>query len=422
MALLRATSPLAHQRRDLRLRRQHDVRGHLLLDPAASQDPHGLGPLVPDQLLGLAGHHRRRRDHPSSGSHPRQGVRGAHLADRRCHRGRMGGVRDQLLLDARHSQREEPLCRALVLHRHHRDHPRAPYREQPAASDELAAQLSGVRRGSGCPGAVVVWSQRGRLLPHHAHPGHHVLLHSQSGGATGLFLPALHRALLVPHLSVHLGRSASSAQHLASGLGPEPGHGVQPHAPRPIVGRDAERLAYPARRLGQTAHRSRHSLLHRGGHVLRYVDLRGAPALDQERERARAFHGLDHRPRARGRARLERVHGRGHVLLARPTALEHEALFGADGGSPLLDRHLRHPSLHRRHVGERDQPGALLEGTGSGRVPQVSGFRGRALVLALSVVDASGRGPALPGRFRDHGHKPGPHACGGAKRWMAKPT
>ena len=41
----------------------------------------------------------------------------------------------------------------------------------------------------------------------------------------------------------------------------------------------------------------------------------GPAALDQERQRARALHRLDHRPRPRRRARLERLHGRRHVLL-----------------------------------------------------------------------------------------------------------
>jgi hypothetical protein len=37
---LRKTAPAAHQRGHLRLRRQHDVRRHLLLDPAAVQSAH----------------------------------------------------------------------------------------------------------------------------------------------------------------------------------------------------------------------------------------------------------------------------------------------------------------------------------------------------------------------------------------------
>ena len=44
-------------------------------------------------------------------------------------------------------------------------------------------------------------------------------------------------------------------------------------------------------------------------------------------QRARALHRLDHRPRARRRARLERLHGRRDVLLARAAALRHQALL-----------------------------------------------------------------------------------------------
>ena len=40
-------------------------------------------------------------------------------------------------------------------------------------------------------------------------------------------------------------------------------------------------------------------------------------------QRARALHRLDHRPRPRRRARLERLHGRRHVLLAGAAPLGH---------------------------------------------------------------------------------------------------
>ena len=44
-------------------------------------------------------------------------------------------------------------------------------------------------------------------------------------------------------------------------------------------------------------------VLRGGRHRLRHVHLRGADALDQERQRAGALHRLDHRPRAHRRAR-----------------------------------------------------------------------------------------------------------------------
>ena len=66
-------------------------------------------------------------------------------------------------------------------------------------------------------------------------------------------------------------------------------------------------------------------VLRRRRHLLRHVHLRGAAALDQERQRALALHRLDHRPRPRRRARLERLHGLRHDLLARAAPLPDRA-------------------------------------------------------------------------------------------------
>ncbi len=84
----------------------------------------------------------------------------------------------------------------------------------------------------------------------------------------------------------------------------------------PVLGRHAQRPAHPARRLGQAAHRPRDQVLRRGRHLLRHVHLRGPAAVDQERQRAGPLHRLDHRPRPRRRAGLERLHGLRHALLA----------------------------------------------------------------------------------------------------------
>ena len=63
-----------------------------------------------------------------------QGVRRAGVADRRGDHRDLGGLRDQLLLDPGQAPREEPLRRALVLHRDHRHHRRAAHRQQPGRS------------------------------------------------------------------------------------------------------------------------------------------------------------------------------------------------------------------------------------------------------------------------------------------------
>ena len=101
-----------------------------------------------------------------------------------------------------------------------------------------------------------------------------------------------------------------------------------------------------------------HQVLRRRRHLLRHVDLRGAAALDPRGQRALPLHRLDHRPRPRRHARLERLHGRRHVLLARPAALEHEALVDGAGQHALLDRPGRHPALRRLDVGRPASPRA----------------------------------------------------------------
>ena len=98
---LRAPAPAPHERGHLRVRRQHGLRGDLLLDAApregatAERFP-GQGP-----LLGLAGDHRRRRHHASARLHPGQGVRGARVADRPRDRRHLGRLRHPVLLDPR---------------------------------------------------------------------------------------------------------------------------------------------------------------------------------------------------------------------------------------------------------------------------------------------------------------------------------
>ncbi len=140
-------------------------------------------PALQDPLLGLAGHHRRGGHHAAARHHHLQGVRRAGVAHRHRHRAGLGGLRHQLLLDAGEAQREEPLRRHLVLHRHHRHRGGAAHRQQPGAAAQPAEELLDLRRRAGRAGAVVVRPQRRRLLPDHAHPGHHVLLPAQGGGA-----------------------------------------------------------------------------------------------------------------------------------------------------------------------------------------------------------------------------------------------
>ena len=188
---------------------------------------HGQRPAQQHPLLGLAGDHRRRGHHAAARLHARQGVRRARVAHRHRHRARLGGVRGQLLLDAREAQREAPLRRDLVLHRHHHHRGGAAHRQLAGAAVVADEELLGLRGRAGRAGAVVVRPQRRRLLPDHADPRDHVLLPAEGGGAAGVLVPAVDRPLLVPGVHVHLGRAAPPALHRAARLGAVAGHDLQ---------------------------------------------------------------------------------------------------------------------------------------------------------------------------------------------------
>ncbi|OPZ72863.1 MAG: hypothetical protein BWY82_01286 [Verrucomicrobia bacterium ADurb.Bin474] len=176
-----APSPASHQCGDLRLRRQHDVRGHLPLHATSGEGAARIRLAVVHSFLGLAGDHRGSCHHLATRTLQRKGIRRTDLAPE-CGRNRhLGHFRDQLFLDPRPAQRTHPLRRDLVLHCH--DHHRRPaVCGQPLiASHQSATQLPGVWRSSGCPCAVVVWTQRGGLLPYHPDSGDHVLLRAQGG-------------------------------------------------------------------------------------------------------------------------------------------------------------------------------------------------------------------------------------------------
>ena len=103
------------------------------------------------------------------------------------------------------------LRRELVLRRLHPRGGPSPRRQQRGDPGRPVEVLPALRGGAGRDGAVVVRSQRGRLLPHRRLPRDHVLLRAEAGGTAGVFVPAVHRALLVAHLHVHVGRPPSPA-------------------------------------------------------------------------------------------------------------------------------------------------------------------------------------------------------------------
>ncbi len=140
-----------------------------------------------------------------------EGVRRTRMAHRHRHRGGVGRLRGQLLLDAQEAPRAAPLRGALVLHRHHHHRGDAAHRQLPGDAGVALPQLPDLRRRAGRARAVVVRPQRRRVLPDDAVPGPDVLLPAEGGGAARVLLPPLHRPLLVPRLHLHLGRAAPPA-------------------------------------------------------------------------------------------------------------------------------------------------------------------------------------------------------------------
>ncbi len=270
-------------------------------------------------LLGLAGDHRLRRDHAPPRHHHLQGIRGARVADRHRHRGRLGHLRRQLLLDALQAERKAALRRALVLHRDHHHHRGAAHRELPGDPLLRLRELLDLRRRPGRARPVVVRPQRRRLLPDHPDPRDHVLLPAEGSGATGVQLPAVDRALLGSGLHLHLGRTPPPALHRAPRVGADPRHDLQPHALGAELGRHDQRPADPARRVGQAPQGPGAEVLRRRRDLLRHERPSRARLLS-----IKAVNGLAHYTDwiighvHAGAPRMERLHGCGDVLLDVP--------------------------------------------------------------------------------------------------------
>ena len=210
-------------------------------------------------------------------------------------------------------------------HLHHRG--RAARGQLLRAAGQPVQELFAVRRGAGRAGAVVVRAQRGGVLPDHALPGDHVLLHPQGGQPADLLVPAVDRPLLGPGLHLHLGRTAPPALHRPARLGPVAGHGLLDHAHRAVVGRHAQRTAHPARCLGHGAREPGAQVPGSRRHRVRHVDLRGSDVRAQKRQRHHPLHRHHHRPRAHGRPGVERRPGLCHALLHHTARVPDRAVF-----------------------------------------------------------------------------------------------
>ena len=172
-------------------------------------------------LLGLAGDHRRRRDHAAARASPRaRSTRSS--SGRSTSRSRSSGwsFAVNFFWTLAQAQREAPLRRDLVLHRDDRHGGDAPHRQQPRRS-RLAA-LKSYSIFGGVQDALVQWWY-----------GHNAVAFFLTTPFLGIMyyflpkaaerpvysLPALDHPLLVAGLHLHLGRPAPPALHGAAGLG-----------------------------------------------------------------------------------------------------------------------------------------------------------------------------------------------------------
>ncbi len=249
LPVLQPAAAAAHQRGDLRVRRQRAVRDLLLHRAAHLPRPAVRGQAGRVHVLGLAAGDPARGDHAAARHHHQQGIRRARVADRHPDRRRVGRLRGGVLRHDRAAQGQAHLRRELVLRGvHHHDRGAAHHQQpgDPGHADEVVLRLP--RRGRR-DGAVVVRAQRGGLLPDRGLPRHDVLLRAEAGGASRLLLPAVGGALLGADRHLHVGRPAPPALHDAARLGAVARHGVLADPARAVVGRHDQRHHDPLRRV-----------------------------------------------------------------------------------------------------------------------------------------------------------------------------
>ena len=249
VAELRPPAPAAHQRGDLRLRRQRPVRHQPARGAADLPRPADFRQARRIRVLGLAGDHRRRRHHPAAGHYPEQGIRRDGVADRHRDRGGVGGLRGAVLRHHRQAPGLAYLRGELVLRRLHHRHRAAAHRQQPGAAGRRGQVVHHLHRCGRRDGAVVVRPQRRGLPADRRLPRHDVLLRAQAGRAPDLLLPAVDRALLGPDLDLHVGRPAPPALHRPARLGAVGGHGVLADPAGPQLGRRDQRHHDPLGRV-----------------------------------------------------------------------------------------------------------------------------------------------------------------------------
>ena len=167
-------------------------------------------------------------------------------------------------------------------------------------------ELFDLRRRAGRVRAVVVRPQRRRVLPDDAVPRHHVLLPAEGGGAAGVLATGCRSSTSGRWSSSTSGRARTTCSTRRCRTGRSARHGVLAHAVAPSWGGMVNGLLTLRGAWDKRARGSGAQVLRRRRHLLRHGDVRRADAVDQERQRARALHRLDHRARPHRRAGLER--------------------------------------------------------------------------------------------------------------------
>jgi cytochrome c oxidase cbb3-type subunit I/II len=139
----------------------------------------------------------------------------------------------------------------------------------------LVPKLSDLCGRPRCLYAVVVWSQRGRVLLDDSVSGVDVLLPAQGSRTPGVQLQAEHHSLLVVGLYLHLGWAAPPALHVAAGVGQHAGDAVQLDAVDAQLGRHDQWPADAPRCLAQGGGRPNSEVLRGRCHVLWHEHFEG---------------------------------------------------------------------------------------------------------------------------------------------------
>ena len=358
---VRAAAPAAHQRGDLRVRGQRDLRRRLLLDPAPAQG----AACVSDLLEQLHFWGWQAIIVAAAITLPLGITQGKEYAELEWPIDIAIAVvwvvfAVNFFGTLARPQRAAPLRRDLVLHRHDRHRRDAAHLQQPGRS--RSALFKSYSIYAGVQDAFMQWWY-----------GHNAVAFFLTTPFLGLMyyflpkaaerpvfsLPAVDPALLVAGVHLHLGRPAPPALHRAAGLGVDAGHGVQRHAVDAVLGRHDQRPAHAARRLEQGRARTRSSSSSSSASRSTACP-RSRARCSRSRASTRSSHYTDWT--------IAHVHGGalgwngfmtfGMLYWLVAAAVPDQAVLARSSPThALLDRRRRHPALRRLDVGRGHHAG-----------------------------------------------------------------